>query len=254
MKVMFLDESGDHSLTKVDTQFPVFCLAGCIFDELEYTQKSNAQIDAFKIRYFNKPDIILHSREIRKCEPPFNILLNPNTKKNFYTDLDNLMGSLSYTVLASAIRKDKLKDQYTDPANPYMLSLEFLMERFLYFLEENNDVGYISVESRDPKSNTDLLAAFTETMNNGSYIIDTRYMSDKQIIPDRFQKRIQKMIFVTKHQNENGHQIADLIAYPIAKYAVDPNKDNPAFEIIKNKCRKNPQGQVSGYGLKIFPK
>ena len=30
---MFLDESGDHSLVKIDEQFPVFCLAGCIFDE-----------------------------------------------------------------------------------------------------------------------------------------------------------------------------------------------------------------------------
>ncbi len=96
---MFLDESGDHSLTKIDDQFPIFCLAGCIFDEVEYRQDSKAKVDSFKLRYFNSTDIILHSREIRKCEPPFNILLNKNTKQNFYTDLDNLMSELPYTIL-----------------------------------------------------------------------------------------------------------------------------------------------------------
>lgn len=251
MKILFLDESGDHSLVKIDKQFPIFCLAGCIFDEAEYQQNSKAKIDAFKIRYFNKSDIILHSRDIRKCEPPFNILLNKNTKQSFYTDLNNLMSELPYTILASVILKENLKNQYHDPANPYALSLEFIMERFLFFLEESNNVGYISVESRDPKANTDLLAAFTETINNGSWGSDP---FQKHVTAERFQRKIQKMVFVTKQQNENGHQIADLVAYPIAKYGLDPNKHNPAFEVIKPKFRKSRSGEILGYGLKIFPK
>ena len=189
----------------------------------------------------------MHSRDIRKCEPPFNILLNPITKKNFYIDLNNLMTSLSYTILASAILKEKLKSQYSDPANPYSLSLQFIMERFLYYLEENNDVGYISVESRDPKSNTDLLSTFTDIMNNGSGG-DTHRISAK-----KFQEKIQKMIFVTKQQNENGHQIADLVAYPTAKFALDQKKANLAFEVIKPRFRRMG-GKAFGYGLKIFPK
>lgn len=246
-KIMFLDESGDHSLEKIDPQFPVFCLAGCIFDETEYVQNSKSKIDAFKTRYFNNPSIILHSREIRKCEGIFNILLNKNTKEVFYKDLDNLMLQLPFTVLASVILKQKLKEQYADPANPYALSLEFIMERFLYFLEENNDIGYISVESRDPKSNTDLLTAFTETINNGSWI------NEIHIVAERFQHKIQKMIFVTKQQNENGHQIADLVAYPIAKYGIDSKKQNPAFEVIKPKFRSKGD-KIVGCGFKIFPK
>lgn len=248
MKVLFLDESGDHSLIKIDSQFPIFCLAGCIFDEIKYQRESNAKIDAFKIRYFSNSNVVLHSREIRKCVLPFNILLNKNTKQSFYTDLNNLMSELPYTVLASVILKEKLLNQYHDPANPYMLSLQFIMERFLYYLEENNDVGYISVESRDPKSNTDLLNSFTDIVNNGSG-------SDAHHVPaKRFQAKIQKMIFVTKQQNENGHQVADLVAYPIAKYGFDPRKENPAFKVIKPKFRKSGIGKILGYGLKIFPK
>ena len=245
---MFLDESGDHSLVKIDPQFPIFCLAGCIFDEVQYQRESNAKIDAFKIRYFNDSNIVLHSREIRKCEPPFNILLNKNTKQSFYTDLNKVMADLPYTILATVILKEKLKNQYHDPANPYILSLQFIMERFLYYLEENNDVGYISVESRDPKSNTDLLNTFTDIINNGS-------ASDAhRVSADRFQQKIQKMIFVTKRQNENGHQIADLVAYPIAKFGLNPRKPNPAFDVLKQKFHKSGSGKILGYGLKIFPK
>lgn len=132
MKILFLDESGDHSLVKIDPQFPVFCLAGCIFDEVQYQRESNARIDAFKIRYFNETSILLHSRDIRKCLPPFNILLNKNTKQGFYSDLNNLMSGLPYTILASVILKEKLKDRYHDPANPYALSLEFIMKIFIF--------------------------------------------------------------------------------------------------------------------------
>ncbi len=246
-KVMFLDESGDHSLEKIDQQFPVFCLAGCIFDEVEYQTKSNEAINNFKIRYFNNTEIILHSREIRKCEAPFNILLNQNVKKDFYNSLNNLISDLPFTIIASVISKQKLREQYTDPANPYALSLEFIMERFLFFLEENNDIGYISVESRDSRSNTNLLATFTNTINYDSLC------GDNIILAKRFQDKIQKMIFITKQQNENGHQIADLIAYPTAKFGLYPEKVNSAFEIIKPKFR-NINGNIMGYGLKFFPK
>ncbi|MBU4512590.1 DUF3800 domain-containing protein [Patescibacteria group bacterium] len=246
MKIMFLDESGDHSLTKIDSQFPVFCLAGCIFDEIDYQTKGNDAINNFKIKYFNNTKIILHSREIRKCESPFNILLNQNVKKDFYNDLNCLISNLPFTVISSVIAKQKLKEQYADPANPYVLSLEFIMERFLFFLEENNDIGYISVESRDSKSNTDLLTAFTNIINYDSFY------GNNIIQAKRFQGAIQKMIFLTKQQNENGHQVADLVAYPTAKFGLYPEKANPAFEIIKSKFR-NRNGNIIGYGLKIFP-
>jgi hypothetical protein len=61
------------------------------------------------------------------------------------------------------------------------------------------------------------------------------------------------MIFVTKKQNENGHQIADLVAYPTAKFGADQKRSNPAFEVIKSKFRR-ANGKVLGCGLKIFPK
>lgn len=242
---MYLDESGDHSLNKIDPQFPVFCLAGCIFDSEKYIKYSEL-IDKFKLKYFDDKNVILHSREIRKCTSPFNILLNKNTKTKFYRDLDKIMANMSYTIIASAILKQNLCDHYSDPTNPYDLSLRFIMERFLFYLEEKREKGYLSVESRDPKSNTDLLNAFTEIINNGSNC------PSHHIIAERFQDKIEKLDFVTKKQNDNGHQVADLVAYPIANYAMYRTRKNLAFEVIKNRFRSR-NNRIMGYGLKIFP-
>ncbi len=162
--------------------------------------------------------------------------------------MNNLISNLPFTILAAVILKQKLKEQYYKPGNPYTLSFQFILERFLYFLEENNDIGYVCAESRDSKPNSDLLEVFSRILSHGSYFNDT----DFEVAASRFQSKIQKMIFFTKQKNENGHQIADLIAYPTAKFGLCPEKKNLAFEIIKPKFRSR-NGKIEGCGLKFFP-
>lgn len=43
----FIDETGDHGLTFIDDNFPIFLLAGCLFEDSEY-QKINTAINALK--------------------------------------------------------------------------------------------------------------------------------------------------------------------------------------------------------------
>ncbi len=148
---------------------------------------------------------------------------------------------------ASVILKANLKNKYFDPGNPYELSMMFLMERFLYFLEETGDQGYITAESRDPKSNKNLFEEYSNILSNGS-----GSGSEYFVRPSRFQARIRKIEFVTKKQNENGHQLADLVAYPIATKVLYPDRKNLAFEVIKPKFRKKGN-RIKGYGLKVFP-
>lgn len=242
---MFLDESGDHSLDKIDSQYPVFCLAGVIIDEDEYQKVVSPDLDRIKLKYWKTTDVIFHSRSIRKCESPFNNLLDKSIRDPFYKTLDGFFSKSSLTIIASVILKQKLKDQYSDPSNPYEISVMFLMERFLYFLEEAGDRGYITVESRDSKSNKNLFEEYSNILANGS--------GDKYFIePSRFQARVKKIEFITKKQNENGHQLADLVAYPIATKILYPNRKNLAFDVIKPKFRKR-RNRIRGYGLKVFP-
>jgi hypothetical protein len=58
-----------------------------------------------------------------------------------------------------------------------------------------------------------------------------------------------KIEFRNKKQNINGLQLSDLVAYPIARYAMDKERANPAYEIVKPKIYS--QG-TKMYGLKYF--
>lgn len=50
--------------------------------------------------------------------------------------------------------------------------------------------------------------------------------------------------------NVIGTQLADLAAYPIARYVINPKKPLPAYDIVRRRFYKGP-GWISG--LKVFP-
>lgn len=240
--VMFLDESGDHNLVKYDEQYPVFTLIGCIFDSTYYSRKALPLINALKRKHFGQKDIILHSYDIRKAKNEFNILLNQEKRENFITDMNNLMSSLEFTIIASCIRKDRLTQKYHDPADPYVLAFAFIIERYVKFLNGREGSGYFSIESRDPKSNRDILEVYDWYRENGN-----DYCSK-----ELFLKVIEKNEFVKKSKNINGHQIADLAAYPTSRFCLNRKKENKAFEILIPKFRRGGN-TVKGYGYKEFP-
>jgi len=91
--VLFMDETGDHNLRSIDHNFPVFCLAGCIFERRYYHQVVRPRVDAFKKRFWGTTDVILHSRDIRKHQGPFAFLGNAEKRGEFYTALNGLMRS-----------------------------------------------------------------------------------------------------------------------------------------------------------------
>lgn len=243
MYKLFLDESGDHNLDVIDPNHPVFALAGCIFEENYYNNTAIKQVNELKIKYFNSTEVILHSRDIRKQESkPFLALWGKEIREKFYEDLDNLFKELYLTIIASLIDKKKLKEQYGKHSdNPYYLSLGFIMERYAIHLREKGDTGVIIIESRTETDDDLLYLAFSKIILEG-----TGFMRS-----DEFQKRIKKLTFIPKKENEIGTQLADLAAYPIATYIL-PNRDKKAFEVLKLKIRSQ-KGKIYGYGLKIFP-
>lgn len=64
--------------------------------------------------------------------------------------------------------------------------------------------------------------------------------------------------FIPKSKNILGLQLADLVAYPIAKHHLTP--PYPAYPTVKAKIYRGPENLYSNkpsdwiYGLKIFPK
>jgi len=56
-----------------------------------------------------------------------------------------------------------------------------------------------------------------------------------------------------KKHNSTGLQLADLVAHPIGRHVVKPDQPNRAYDTLEPKFRRGPQGEVNGYGLKVFP-
>lgn len=235
--IIYADESGDHSMEELYKDYPVFVLALCIFKVQEYTSEVVKRIKNFKFSFWGHDLVVLHSAKIRKQIEEFSFLQNQNRRQFFIEQLNNAIHESPFTVISTGIDKRLLKEKYSQPTNPYELSLEYCLERVYKFLKENGQLGkltHLILESRMHKENTDLEFAYEKIIEKNKRM--------QNLFP-------LKLLFAEKKTNNIGLQIADLVAYPIGKSLL--NGKNPAFEIIKNKFHKFPDYQ--GKGLKIFP-
>ena len=49
---------------------------------------------------------------------------------------------------------------------------------------------------------------------------------------------------------KNYLQLADLVAYPVARFVIEPKRANPAFDLVESKIYEKGGKR---YGLKIYP-
>ncbi len=108
---LYLDETGDHGLSYIDQNFPIFLLCGCVVS-LEHLPLLEKQVNEFKQMYFHTTDVILHSRDVRKCEGPFQILFDLDIKKKFYGDLNKILTESNYSLIGSAVHKERHIKRY----------------------------------------------------------------------------------------------------------------------------------------------
>ncbi|MDO8558972.1 MAG: DUF3800 domain-containing protein [bacterium] len=242
---LFLDETGDHGLSFIDRNFPLFLLAGCLFEDAELT-KIEEEINKFKMEFFKTTSVILHSRDIRKCEGPFQILFDLELKKKFYEKLDEIINGTNFTIIGSGVNKDEhIKKYGLGAKDPYALSLSFIMERLIFCLDkkEVKSVIDVQIEKRGRKEDQQLLNQYNRILDNGTYYVK----------PDRLKNKIGKFDSFLKRENIIGLQISDLCAYPLARHILNPSEPYPPFNIIKSKIYCDSVGSFDGYGLKIFP-
>lgn len=244
--LLFLDESGHHGLRKINQEYPIFLLACCVFEEFYFKNTFIKKIEELKLKHFGSKDIILHSRDIRKWQKEFKCLGDVNKRLVFYKDLDNLIKNSEFSIIASAINKNKLIQQYGPRAdNPYNISLSFILERSIFYTDniKYSHIGIIA-ESRGKKEDEQLYNQHQLILSNGTHYITST----------RFKEKIKFFKFIDKNENNIGTQISDLIAYPIATKIIYPERVNLAFEVLENKIYRQFLGSdYLGYGLKIFP-
>lgn len=244
MKILFLDESGDHNLAIIDPQYPLFVLGGVMVDKAYAEGPMTEAVQDFKRRLFGRDDIILHTADITRNRNGFEAMKNAAFRERFYAELNELMRSLDYKVVACAIRKDEHIARYGVAAlDPYLLRLDLLVERFAFDVGNVSGGGLIVAERRDPTLDHELELAWLNLKIQG-----TRYQQAKDI-----EKRILAMNLRAKSENIAGLQLADLVVTPIGRHVLGkPSKED--FEIVRTKLRRSRAGIAEGYGLVVLPK
>ncbi len=244
MKILFLDESGDHHLAKIDPQYPIFVLGGIIVEQVYAEGELTRQLNAFKRALFGTENIILHTADITRNRNGFERLQDTAFRQRFYRELNDLMARLDYTVVACAIHKSEHLARYGVAAlDPYMLSLDILVERFCFEVGGVSKGGVIVAEQRDPILDQALRLAWSNLKFQG-----TRYLQGK-VIADR----ICDIVLRPKKQNIAGLQLADLVLSPIGRHVLG-KQDREDWQIVERKLRRGRTGQVEGFGLVILPK
>lgn len=240
---LFIDESGDHGLQTIDENFPVFVLCGIIFSATTHA-KFVEKMYSLKNAFWKSKEVIFHSRDIRRCEKEFQVLLNLDIKAEFYQQLNSIIEESDYTIISAVIRKEEYIKKYGKLGNVYSVSLSFLIERAIFFLDsqpQNDAIELdIIVEKRGSREDAQLSQDYNNIYTKGTYYVK----------PERIHKYHTKFKFKSKKDNINGLQLADLVAYPIANHIKDPKRVNLPYDIFKAKFYMD-KGKL--FGLKEFP-
>lgn len=238
--IVFVDESGDHSLTKINSIYPLFILAFCLFKKDDYAEQTVKDIVKFKFRFFGHPEIVLHEREIHKSKGEFKILQNPNIRDPFMQGLSDIIEQNKFILFVSAIHKFNFKKKYLNPDNPYNIAMQFGLERIYLQLRKTGCKSgrvFFVFEGRGKKEDAALELAFLRTL--------TRNATGNHLPFE--------IIIASKKCNSSGLQFADLIARPVGNKILRPKQPNKAYDVIRTKLARSSTGKALGYGVKIFP-
>jgi len=239
--IVYVDESGDQSLTHIDPQYPVFVLAFCFFPVVSYVQSVVPRVERLKFRFFGHDMVILHEHEIRKSLPPFSILMDATVRQPFMEELSAIVREEDFGIVATVIAKEAFLRRRGIAANPYDVALEYGLERLYLELQKRRQRGrrtMVVFESRGRSEDDALELEFRR-------ILATTKMNGMAETLD--------FMFASKQSNSVGLQVADMVARPIGLHVIRPDQPNRAWEDLQHHVVSSSSGDIRGFGLKIYP-
>jgi len=226
--IIYVDESGDPNPNSLDANYPIFALAFCIFKKSVYSSLVSPMMQDLKFEFFGHDTIILHENELRRRQPPFNVLYTRNHYEAFMKKLAGILQNAPMNIIATVTDK---REKITNVENLYNHALQNILTQVQIFLKSVNQqdkLTHIVIEKRGDKEDKELELEFRRICDENSF--------------DNLD-----IIFVSKKVNSSGLQLADMVARPIGLNILKPNQANRAYEIIKTKFFKKDR-------LTVLPK
>ena len=238
--VVYVDESGDHSLKSIDPCYPVFVLSFCVFAKTYYCDVVTPSLRRLKFATFGHDMVILHEQDIRKKRGSFNTF-DKDRRDIFLEHLNILISQTNFILMAVVIDKNKLKMQ--NPNNPqvYHLAMQLGLEKLYHFLRDQHQVDQITHIVCEARGRVEDLSL----SNEFNRVRDGENSLEK---PLPFE-----LIIADKKTNSEGLQFADLAARPVGLSIFRPGQSNRAHRILEKKFHRNQSGEALGHGLHVYP-
>lgn len=248
MKVLYLDEAGDHSLALGDPGHPVFVLGGVIVDRAYARDVMEPLVRAFKQTWFGTEEIILHTSDIARARNGFERLREDGAfRLACLAALSRLMQELDYQVVACVVYKRRYAERFGNhPVDLYGVSLEDILKCFCDVLGDTLDSGAILAERRRPDLDHELELAWERMRTGrGSWPTD-------QGLGALIDNRVTGLSLKAKSLNIAGLQLADLVISPVARHHIGKHTHGN-WEVVKSKLCADSTGNTKGYGLIEHP-
>lgn len=246
-----LDECGSHVPGSAHSNFPVFSLTGVIVSKDDY-EAFDVIWKAWKTKHLGSPEIVVHEPEVRGCSANFR-RPREEDRQALWNDLEVILKELDFKCIAAVVDMKAFVSNHPHgrvddflPESCYLMCIDFIMERFVHFLQHagNDARGNVIAESRGLVEDAKVHAEFIRLHLEGTQFLSAR----------AFCAQLRPYIeFFVKKRNHSGLQVADLAARPFAEIILNPKSTPARWNVFKEKLYDGLKSAPQSYGLKIFP-
>ena len=197
---------------------------------------------------------VQHREDIVNKKGVFAKLNDGGFEKEFNERFLDLIKNLNYKICAVVLDKKSHLERYQKSAfHPYHYCANVLLERYVFFLQENGGRGDVLAEARGKKEDHALKEEYKRFFEIGTYFCKPAYI--QQFLTSKEIKiKPKSKMFV-------GLEFADLLSLAtkldiLHSYGqipiLDDNFCKVVVENIQNKYRSSANGQTKGFGKKLI--
>lgn len=248
---IYLDECGSHIIESNDG-YEVFVLAAVIIPNDGYP-RLDRQWNQCKVETFGSRSRRIHEPDVRRRMGSFWFSGDSERQTAAIRSLEDTLGALEFAAVVCIIHRPKYLKQIGSgaldnslPSHPYLMALDFLMERIVMVLDRQFRCSRSRViaEARGPAEDALLQAEFVRLLIDGTSYVSAQW----------FRQQLEPGIqFQTKDDNNAGLQIADLLARPCGDKVLSPSSTPDRWEVFRSKLCQGQETAHSILGMKIIP-
>lgn len=228
----FIDELGSASPKAIQSK--LYILSGIMVTS-QSRELLKIKADQIKFKYWNKTNIVFHSREIGRKEGDFHILKDSNINNSFSKDLINFLSQGSFQLFSVLVDKRKMPKNWNEKTL-YKKTSEIIIRNFIFaLLAQSNCRGRLIIESATAEKDFYYHKTAGYFLSNGFKKLGIDYKQVQDVLTE--------ISFVTKKNFDIEEQLADILAYGLKlKYE----------KSAKNKLSDYEKRLIEVVGKKLF--